>query len=114
MPTGIQRAANMLEANGYLIGWIREDPKEGIVAFLDPHTLKPEWSGPKLFGLARFSRRELDSFDSTQILHRVRQAGDQLLDDLREYEAEEQAVIRGHALKLSSILCATLLLTQIF
>lgn len=113
MPTGIQRAANIVEANGYLIGWIREDPKEGIVAFFDPHTLKSEWSGPKLFGLVRFSRRELDSFNATQILHRVREAEAQLLQDIKEYENEERLVMYGHAVKLSSILCATLLLTQI-
>ena len=119
MATEIERAAQMLEADGYLTAWTRVDHTEGLVAFLDPHTLKATWTGPRLFGIARFSARELrdlrgDPNCRTQIYHRVQEAKQQLLDDIQEYESEERVALISHAVKLSSILCATVLLSQFF
>ena len=85
--TVIDRAADIVQRNGYLLGWMHEDTRQGIVAFLDPHTLKPGWNGKKIFGLVRFTAAEIKLFGSasdgaTKILHRVREAEHTLLEDL--------------------------------
>jgi hypothetical protein len=88
MTTVLQRVANTLTCKRYVIGHMREDPSGGAVSFLDPHTLKDNYSGPFVFGIVRFTLEEIRDFTSTQILHRVRDAENKLLEDLGKSEGK--------------------------
>ena len=109
MATVIERAALVLEHDGYITAWMHEGRHEGIVAFLDPKMLGPAWRGPKIFGLVRFTAQEIhrlngDPNSKSQIYHRAQEAKQQLLEDIQDRESEERAYLGIHAVKLSAIL----------
>ena len=84
MTTVVQTVARLLShpCGRYVIAHQREDPEGGSVAFLDPHTLRSDYIGPKVFGIVRLTMDEIRFFSQTQILHRVREAEQKLLRDL--------------------------------
>ena len=114
----LERTAKMLGPR-YIICAVEEDSDGGYVAFNDPAMYRADWSGPIYGGIVRYSKAELlrlesDPGSNSHIRKRVEEAKNALLQQISEYKFQESALVRGHALKLSSILCATLLLSQIF
>lgn len=87
MASELERAALMLQNDGYIIGQVHEDPEQGIVAFFDPASLRPGWNGNRAFGLLRLTTVEIlrlkhDPNAKAEIYHKVQQAEERLSEDL--------------------------------
>jgi hypothetical protein len=112
--TPVMQAANALEANGYLVGWIHDGPDHSVVAFFDPHTLRKGWRGKRTFGTVIFTGDEIRALRGMSgaraaVLHKVREAEADLLGQIDKKDAA--AVLRNTAVKV--VLTLSMVMTGI-
>ena len=106
MATEVQRAANAVEAKGYLVERIYDGPDFSFVTFMDKATLVPDWPGVRPMGYVCFLAREIQQArrEQTQghlVQMRVRQAELKLLHDLGRTKIKENVALKALAVKVT-------------